>query len=105
MKKILFGLIIIGLTIQTYGQIRTEELSEVVIYYDFSSRNYLYLDNGIWITVDVLPQRFNHIDLRRSHRVRINNYFGDDIKRYHNENRRNINRSITKRRTPANIRN
>jgi len=78
---------------------------EYEIYYDFSLRNYMYFDNNIWVTVNVLPQRFHHIDLRRSHRVRINNYFGDDLKRYHNENRRNINRSNTKRRTPVNRRN
>lgn len=40
MKKIIYGLIIFGLTIQTYGQIRTEELSEVVI----SATNYKYLN-------------------------------------------------------------
>jgi hypothetical protein len=40
MKKIIFGLIIFGLTIQTYGQIKTEELSEVVI----SATNYKYLN-------------------------------------------------------------
>lgn len=40
MKKIIFGLVILGLTIQTYGQIKTEELSEVVI----SATNYKYLN-------------------------------------------------------------
>jgi len=40
MKKIILGLIIFGLTIQTYGQIKTEELSEVVI----SATNYKYLN-------------------------------------------------------------
>ncbi len=40
MKKIIFGLVILGLTIQTYGQIRTEELSEIVI----SATNYKYLN-------------------------------------------------------------
>jgi hypothetical protein len=40
MKKILFGLVILGLTIQTYGQIKTEELSEIVI----SATNYKYLN-------------------------------------------------------------
>ncbi len=56
------------------------------IYYDFSLRTYLYLDNNIWISTRILPARFNHIDFRRSHRVRINNYFDDDIKIYHNNN-------------------
>ena len=56
------------------------------IYYDFSLRSYIYLNNGTWITANVLPSRYGHIDFRRSHRVRINNYFGDDIKRYHSDN-------------------
>lgn len=70
------------------------------IYYDLSLRNYIYFDNNVWLTVDVLPTRFNSYNLRRSKQVRINNYFGDNIKRYHNENRRNINRrsSVNRRR-------
>jgi len=66
------------------------------IYYDLSLRNYSYFENGIWITANILPPRFHSINLRRSKQVRITNYFGDDIKRYHNENRRTI-----KRRTPS----
>lgn len=70
------------------------------IYYDLSLRNYIYFDNNVWLTVDVLPTRFNSYNLRRSKQVRIHNYFGDNIKRYHNENRRNINRrsSVNRRR-------
>lgn len=42
MKKILLGLLTIGLTIPMYGQIiKTEELSEVTVY----ATNYKYLDN------------------------------------------------------------
>lgn len=62
------------------------------IYYDFSLRNYIYFDNSIWITANVLPPRYKHLNLRRSHQVRINNYFGDDIRKYHNDNRSNLNR-------------
>ncbi len=73
------------------------------IYYDFSLRTYLYLDNNIWISTNILPPRYSHINLKRSHHVRINNYFGDDIKKYHNNNsyRSNLNRSKTSRRNPA----
>lgn len=73
------------------------------IYYDFSVRSYIYLNNDMWITANVLPPRYSHINLRRSHQVRINNYFDDDIKRYHNDNRyrSNINRSNTSRRSQA----
>lgn len=61
-----------------------------MIYYDLSLRTYLYLDNGAWISVNILPARFNRINLRRSRTVRIHNYFGNDIRRYHNENRDKI---------------
>jgi hypothetical protein len=81
---------------------------EYEIYYDFSLRNYIYFNNNVWMTVDVLPSRFNHIDFRRSHRVRINNYFGDDIKRYHKDNKYRSNksrRSSTVNRNPVKRRN
>jgi len=65
---------------------------EFEIYYDFSSRNYIYLNNGIWVSANILPVKYGHINLRRSHRIRINNYFGDDINSYHNNNRSNLNR-------------
>ena len=74
---------------------------EFEIYYDFSTRNYVYLDNGIWVSATVLPTRYGHINLRRSHRIRINNYFGDDINSYHRDNRSILNRSNTSRRNPA----
>lgn len=78
---------------------------EYEIYYDFSLRNYIYFDNNVWVSINVLPARFSHINLRRSHHFRINNYFGDDVKRYHNENRSNLNRRDMNRRTPVNRRN
>lgn len=53
------------------------------IYYDLTLRKYIYLDNGVWITVDVLPPRFNVIDFRHARRVRVTNYFGDNIRHYH----------------------
>ncbi len=57
MKKIIFGLIILGLTVQTYGQIKTEELSEVVI----SATNYKYLNKvgleNVSIPVALLEQK------------------------------------------------
>ncbi|MDT8417404.1 MAG: hypothetical protein RQ864_06295 [Lutibacter sp.] len=61
------------------------------IYFDFSLRNYIFFDNGIWRRSNVLPPRYGHLNLKRSNRIRINNYFDDDIQRYHN-NRSNINR-------------
>ena len=59
---------------------------EYMIYYDLSLRNYLYLNNGAWVRVRVLPKRYNGIDLRRSRFVRIKGYRDDNISRYHREN-------------------
>ncbi len=53
------------------------------IYYDLTLRTYIYLDNGAWISVNVLPTRFNGINLRRERQIRVNNYFGDNIRDYH----------------------
>jgi hypothetical protein len=53
------------------------------IYYDLNLRNYLYLDSGVWVRASVLPTRFNGINFRRTRQVRINNYFGDNIREYH----------------------
>ena len=55
------------------------------LYYDFTIRNYIYFDNGAWLSVDILPSRYKGINLKRSRQVRIKNYHGDNIKRYHNE--------------------
>jgi len=75
---------------------------DLLIYYDLTLRNYIYLDNGVWITASVLPTRFNSINLRRSRTVRINNYFGDNIRRYHAENRISNNRRNTTTRRRSN---
>ena len=57
------------------------------MYYDFSFRTYRYFDNGVWISVKVLPKHFHGINLKRSRKVRIHNYFKDDLKKYHQENK------------------
>lgn len=56
------------------------------IYYDLTLRNYLYFDNGIWVTVTSLPPRFNGVNLQKTKQVKINNYFGDNIRDYHSRN-------------------
>ncbi len=56
-------------------------------YYDFSFRTYRYFDNNIWMSATVLPKRYNGVNLRRSKKVRIHNYFRDDLNKYHQDNR------------------
>ena len=64
-----------------------------MIYYDLSLRSYIYLNNGAWLTVKVLPSRYRAINLKRSRFVRIKNYRGDNISYYHKENNTNRKRS------------
>jgi hypothetical protein len=56
------------------------------IYYDLTLRNYLYFEKGSWISVNVLPPRYNNINFRKTKQIRINNYFGDNIREYHPKN-------------------
>ena len=60
---------------------------DYMVYYDLTLRNYIYLDNNVWLTVNVLPSRFNTINFRRTRQVRVNNYFGNNIREYHNKTR------------------
>lgn len=59
---------------------------DYVIYYDLLTRNYIYFDSGVWISVHQLPPRFNTINLRKTKKVRINNFFGDNVNEYHRNN-------------------
>lgn len=71
---------------------------EFEFYYDFTQKNYIYFNNGSWLSVKILPSKYDGINLRRSRQVRIKNYHGDNIKKYHNN-------TIIKRRTPSTKRN
>ena len=64
---------------------------EYSIYYDLTLSNYLYLNNGVWVRVNVLPPQYRHLNLNRSRYVRVKGYRGDNIRIYHNEN--NVRRS------------
>ena len=59
---------------------------DVTIYYDLTLRHYIYIENGVWLSVNVLPQRFNGINFRNSRQIQIRDYFGDDIGKYHPNN-------------------
>ncbi|NAS13724.1 nicotinate-nucleotide adenylyltransferase [Poritiphilus flavus] len=79
MKKIILGLIAIGLTVQTFGQdIKTEELSEVVVY----ATNYKYLHSLASeepgpVPVEMLERKVAAFDVKGSE------YYQDDYGLYH----------------------
>lgn len=74
---------------------------EHMIYYDLFLRNYIYLNNGTWVRVRTLPQRYNGINLRRSRFVRIRDYRSDNISRYHRENNSATRRSSRRTKTES----
>ena len=66
---------------------------EYVIYYDLSVRQYIYLENNVWIRVNVLPLRYRSINFNRSKYVRVKGYRDTNIRTYHRENYSNSPRS------------
>ena len=66
--------------------IRYVYFPEHMIYYDLSLQNYIYLNNGVWVTVKILPSYYNSINLKRSRFVFVKGYRGDNISIYHREN-------------------
>jgi hypothetical protein len=76
MKKILMGILIFGLAIQTFAQVRTEKLSEVVI----AATNYKYLNKtgleNASIPVSLLEQKVASFDLKNS------DFYQDDYDYY-----------------------
>lgn len=73
---------------------------EISIYFDLTTRTYIYLDGGVWGRRSVLPPRYRSVDLGRSRYERIRNYNEDNIRHYHEDNNANRGRSNrTSRRT------
>src|SRR3954464_14350705 len=47
-------------------------MPDIDAYYDVAARDYVYNDNGCWVTSACLPQRYNNCDLYSMHKVVIN---------------------------------
>ncbi len=66
MKNLILGLFVLGLTIQTFAQVRDETLSEVIVY----AVNYKYLDNvgnkDLDVNVNMLERKVASYDLKGS---------------------------------------
>jgi len=76
MKKLIIGLLIFGFAFQSFAQIKTEKLSEVVI----SATNYKYLNKvgltNASISVELLQSKVAAFDLKNSE------YYSDDYSLY-----------------------
>ena len=63
------------------------------IYYDFTTRTYIYFEGNIWVRNQTLPPRYRNLNLNRSRYQRIKGYRDDNIGRYHDQYRKNSGRS------------
>ncbi|RIV41970.1 hypothetical protein [Flagellimonas pelagia] len=73
---------------------------EISIYYDLSTRTYVYLDGEVWVRRRELPNQYRATDLNRYRYERVRNYYDDNIQRYHQENNANrgrSNKTVTRR--------
>jgi len=59
-----------------HTEVRYYYLPEIETYYDVSTRNYIYIDNGRWARRPHLPVAYRNYDLYRGQKVIVNNYYG-----------------------------
>lgn len=68
-----------------YDYVNYYYIPDIDVYYDVPNQQYVYFDNGVWVTSAVLPPRYRGFDLYRAHKVVIN----DDRPWMHHERYRN----------------
>ncbi|WP_037502824.1 hypothetical protein [Sphingobacterium deserti] len=71
-----------------YNYVRYYYLPEIGVYYDVSSRRYIYPQGNRWVNVRTLPKRYRHVNMSRTYKVVLNHAepwrnHRDVHKRYH----------------------
>lgn len=62
MKKLLISLLLVfAICLVSQAQFKFYYYPSTNIYYDFTQRRYLYVDNGNWTPVKVLPSKFKGV--------------------------------------------
>ena len=54
-----------------YDYVQYYYIPDIDAYYDVANQDYVYYDNGSWITSYSLPYRYANFDLYRAHKVVI----------------------------------
>lgn len=72
-----------------YDYVQFYYIPEINAYYDVMTGQYIFLQNRRWIHARVLPPRYRHFDLYRTHKVVINNH---NPYMYNNQHRRDYGR-------------
>lgn len=60
-----------------YTDVRYYYLPDLETYYDVSTSNYVYLNNGRWVRTRSLPSAYRNYDLYNEYKVVLNDYRGD----------------------------
>ncbi|TPG45329.1 hypothetical protein [Flavobacterium pectinovorum] len=60
-----------------YTDVRYYYLPDLETYYDVSTSNYVYLNNGRWVRARSLPSVYRNYDLYNEYKVVLNDYRGD----------------------------
>ncbi|TDS13010.1 hypothetical protein [Sphingobacterium paludis] len=55
-----------------YDYVRYYYLPEIGVYYDVSSRRYIYPQGNRWVNVRSLPKRYRHVNMNRTYKVVLN---------------------------------
>ena len=62
-------------------------IPDIETYYDIPSREYIYLNNGLWVRSVSVPTIYRHYDFYRGRKVIINDYRGNAPYAYYNVHR------------------
>lgn len=60
-----------------YSDVRYYYLPDLETYYDVSTSNYVYLNNGQWVRARSLPSAYRNYDLYNEYKVVLTDYRGD----------------------------
>ncbi|TPG34785.1 hypothetical protein [Flavobacterium pectinovorum] len=60
-----------------YTDVRYYYLPDLETYYDVSTSNYVYLNNGRWVRTRSLPSAYRNYDLYGEYKVVLSDYRGD----------------------------
>lgn len=69
-------------TAPSWGPVITNEkyyyLPDVESYYDIRNKQFIYVNNGVWIRSRALPRRYRSYNLNTGYVVIVNDYYGNN---------------------------
>jgi hypothetical protein len=66
-----------------YSEVSYYYLPDVQSYYDIRAEQFIFLNNGVWIRSNNLPNRYRNYDLYNGYKVVLNDYHGSSPYSYY----------------------